>query len=336
MLSFSLSRRPLRVPALLVALAGAAACSSSSDKACVDSTSSALRTCPGPDTLDGIDVSAWQGAVDFDQVAAAGRSFVFMRVASGQNVDTRFVANWPAARNAGLIRGVYQYFYPSRDVDLQADVLITELRNAGYALDDLPPVLDIETLDGLTPAEVVPLAQRWLARVEAALSVRPMIYTANFMSNVTGTHFSSYPLWVANYGVTCPLMPTGWTDWVFWQSSSTGRVPGVTGNVDTDVFNGTLIDLQAFAYNSHILPPPPDAGADASVDSGADASASADAGVDAGVDASSRDAAPDAGASADAGPAGSRPRPAGRGVRRRHPGGQGAGEGAPDPCAPPP
>lgn len=236
-----------------------AACSDTAGPACVDSTSQSLRTCAGPEVVQGIDVSSYQGNVDFARVAAAGKGFVFLRLASGENVDTKFASNWAALRTHGLVRGAYQYFWPARDVDLQIDTVIRTLREAGFGGDDLPPVLDIETLDGLPPATVVAHAKRWLARVEAELHVRPLVYTANFMSNVTQNHFSSYPLWVANYGVECPLMPTGWTDWVFWQSSETGRVDGVTGNCDLDTFNGSMAALYAFVRSSH-LPTAPDAG----------------------------------------------------------------------------
>lgn len=271
------------------AAVGLAACEATEKPACVDRTSQSLRTCAKPDTLSGIDVSSYQGTVDFTQVAGAGNAFAFVRLSSGQNVDTRFAANFAAAKNAGLVRGAYQYFYPARDVDQQVDVLVQSLRTAGYTTDDLPPVLDLETLDGLPAATVVTLARHWLDRVETELRVRPLVYTANFMSNVTGTNFSAYPLWVANYGATCPLMPTGWTEWVFWQTSESGRVPGVTGNVDLDTFNGTRAELLAFARASHLPPPQPDAGAQDAL--APDASDSGLGPVDAGKLAP-RDAAP--------------------------------------------
>lgn len=254
----------LFVALVLASGAMVAACSDSAKPACIDSTSQALRTCAGPNIVPGIDVSSYQGTVDFARVAAAGNGFVFLRLSSGQNVDTKFATNWAAAKDANLVRGAYQYFWPARDVDLQVDTMVTTLRAAGFGPDDLPPVLDIETVDGQPVATVVALAKHWIARVEAELHVKPLVYTANFMSYVTQNHFSSYPLWVANYGVTCPLMPTGWTDWVFWQSSESGRVDGVTGNVDLDTFNGTMPALLAFARNSHLRPA--DAGSDASND----------------------------------------------------------------------
>jgi lysozyme len=295
--------------AALAALVGAAvaACSTGPQGACVGDTSQAVRVCAGPATVRGVDVSSYQRTVDFARVKGDGRQFVIVRVTAGTNVDTQFATNWPAAKRAGLVRGGYQYFYPSQDVDRQADLMIAQLKGAGYTEDDLPPVLDIETSDGLPAATVVARGKRWLARVEAGLAVRPMVYTAAFMSGVLGTNFSGYPLWVANYGVTCPELPAGWTKWVAWQDSSTGRVAGVTGNVDTDVWNGTLAELMAFARASHVRPPT-DAGAgDASA---RDAEAGAP-GREAGTDAPPPPGAP----AVPSGPASPPP--------------------SPDPCAPP-
>src|SRR5262249_59097656 len=68
--------------------------------------------------------------------------------------------------------------------------------------------------------------------------------------------FGGCPLWVANYGVTCPSMPTSFSEWKFWQYTDSGSVSGISGAVDLDQFNGTLGDLMAFANPTG---PPPDA-----------------------------------------------------------------------------
>lgn len=258
----------------------AVACSTTPEGACVGDTSQAVRVCAGPATVKGIDVSSYQHTVDFARVKGDGRQFVIVRVTAGTYVDTQFATSWPAVKRAGLVRGGYQYFYPAQDTDRQADLMIAQLKGAGYTKDDLPPVLDLETSDGLPAATVVTRAKRWLARVEAGLAVRPVVYTAAFMSSVLGANFASYPLWVANYGVTCPELPSGWTKWVAWQDGSTGRVAGVTGNVDTDVWNGTLADLTAFARASHHAATT-DAGAGDASTRPADAGAERDAGPEA-------------------------------------------------------
>lgn len=213
---------------------------------CTGETAAALRTCAAGATLKGIDVSYYQGTVDWAKVKGAGQAFAFVRVSDGVNYpDSKFAANWPAVKKAGLVRGVYQYFRPTQDVQAQVDLLLNKLAAAGgLQPGDLPPVLDLETDGGLAASTVVARAKDWLAKVEAKIGAKPIVYTAAFMSQTIGTSFGSYPLWVANYGATCPLMPSGWTNWSFWQNSDSGTVSGVASPVDTNYFNGDGPKLQ--------------------------------------------------------------------------------------------
>jgi lysozyme len=225
---------------------------------CVGSAAEALKTCAKGTTLKGVDVSTYQGTVNWTLVKGAGQQFAFARISDGLNTpDTKFAQNWPAMKAAGLVRGSYQYFRPSQDAALQAQMVLDKLAAAGgLKPGDLPPVLDLETDSGLTPSVVVARAKIWLAKIEAAIKVKPIVYTAAFMSNVIGTNFSGYTLWVANYETTCPTMPSGWTDWHFWQSSDKGSVAGITGNVDTNFFNGTLPQLEAITLKPAQEPGP--------------------------------------------------------------------------------
>jgi lysozyme len=251
---------------------GASGCSSESDSKgeCLGESAAALRTCAKGPTLTGIDVSYYQGTVNWTSVKSSGRAFAFARVSDGLNFpDSKFAANWPAMKTAGIIRGAYQFFRPAQDPTQQADMMLAKIDAAGgLQPGDLPPVLDLESDGGLAPATVVARAKTWLARVQAKTGVKPIVYTANFMSNVIGTSFGSYTLWVANYGATCPLMPSGWTDWQFWQTADNGSVTGVTGNVDTNLFNGNLAALQALTLKPASVT---DAGSgDGGVDPGGD------------------------------------------------------------------
>jgi lysozyme len=80
------------------------------------------------------------------------------------------------------------------------------------------------------------------------------------MSDAVGTGFSRYPLWVANYGVSCPKMPDGWDQWRFWQSSESGTVSGIDGATDLDTFQGTMDDLVDFVKSSAAPPKPEPSG----------------------------------------------------------------------------
>ena len=236
----------------LTAVTGAIGCSSSEAPAgdgCIGSGSEALKTCAKGATVTGVDVSSYQGTVNWSQVKGAGRGFAFARISDGLNsVDAKFAQNWPAMKAAGIVRGSYQFFRPSQDAGLQAQMVIDKLAAAGgLQPGDLPPVLDLESADGLAASVVVSKANVWLATIEAALKVKPIVYTAAFMSSVIGTSFGKYTLWVANYGTTCPTMPSGWTDWQFWQHADNGSVAGIGGAVDSDFFNGTLAQLKTLA-----------------------------------------------------------------------------------------
>jgi lysozyme len=243
-----ISRRDARAVVLGCALLacggfGAAGCSSEDDAphdGCVGESAAALRTCAAGATLKGVDVSYYQGTVDWTKVKSSGHSFAFVRVSDGLSYpDTKFATNWPAVKKAGVVRGLYQYFRPNQDVQQQVDLLFTKLNAAGgITAGDLPPVLDLETDGGLAASTVVARAKDWLAKVEAKLGVKPIVYTAAFMSSTIGTSFGGYTLWVANYGATCPLMPSGWSNWSFWQNADNGSVSGIGGSVDTNFFNG--------------------------------------------------------------------------------------------------
>lgn len=229
---------------------------------CLGTSSSALKTCAGPTTLRGIDVSYYQGNVDWVKVKAAGQSFAFARVSDGiDHPDTKFAQNWPAMKAAGLTRGLYQFFRPARDVTAQVSLLSAKLDAAGgLEPGDLPPVLDLESDGGLPAATVVARAKAWLAQVEERYGVKPIVYTAAFMSSILEDQLEDYTLWVANYQTSCPTMPSGWTDWTFWQDSDKGKVDGITGAVDTNFFNGSSEDLSALTVQSPKAPAnePPD------------------------------------------------------------------------------
>lgn len=270
---------------LIIMLAGSAAalvaaCGSNGNKTCA-STSSPLNVCPKGATVKGLDVSKYDGNPNWAQVKAAGNAFAFARVSDGLGYpDATFQPNWAGMKQQGMVRGVYQYFRASQDPIQQADYLLGELAKGGAQPTDLPPVMDIETADGVSASAVRAAMQKWLDHVEQKLGRRPMIYTANFMSATLGTGFAKYPLWVANYKAQCPLMPDGWTTWRFWQYDDKGTVPGVgASSVDVDEFDGTLQELLAFAEG-----PAQDGGAPA-----ADAGATADAAVDADSGAPARD-----------------------------------------------
>ncbi|MEO7331147.1 MAG: GH25 family lysozyme, partial [Minicystis sp.] len=119
--------------------------------------------------------------------------------------------------------------------------------------------------DGVAPGTILARAQAWLQHVQEKTGVVPMIYTGPGYWAQFGAPggFEQYPLVVANWETSCPHLPASWPRWTFWQDADNGNVPGIKGGVDTDVFNGSLDDLLAFAGGT-----PPKGGGDAPSDPG--------------------------------------------------------------------
>jgi lysozyme len=212
--------------------------------------------------LEGVDVSHWQGPIDWMQVAAAGKRFAIAKVTEGQTyVDPMFTTNHLAARAAGVPITGYHFAYPlptyplttPDDPIVQADWFVM---NANLQPGDLIPALDLETTNGLSITDLQSWVAAWLGEVSARLQVRPMIYTSpNFWKKYMGdtTMFADMGytvLWIAHWYVANPTLPaSNWSGrgWTFWQYDNRGSVPGIGGNVDLDRYNG--IDLTPVTYN---------------------------------------------------------------------------------------
>lgn len=200
--------------------------------------------CKLGETVAGIDVSYYQGDIAWPRVRRAGVRFAFVRAYDGLDVfDPTFVANWNNAGAAGVLRGAYQYFRPSESAIDQADAMIRVLRM--YGRGELPPVLDVETLDGLALPDVAVAAKIWIDRVRSQLGVEPIVYTNVGMWRWRpATELGTQPLWLAHYTTECPSIPPPWLRWTFWQYTDAGRVPGISTPVDLDVFDGSLDEVR--------------------------------------------------------------------------------------------
>lgn len=207
-----------------------------------------IVVCPGPSVVEGIDVSVYQGNIDWPAVKASGIEFAIARVSDGFYKDTKFDQNWPGMKAAGLIRGAYQFFEPGDDPSGQADLMIQKVGVLGAG--DLPCVLDVEATNGQSAGTIVADIHVWFDKVKAATGKTPFIYTGKYFwkDNVaSNADFADIPLWLAAYVSPCPNTPDPWTTWMMWQYSSTGKIPGISGNVDRNQYNGTLQDLKTFA-----------------------------------------------------------------------------------------
>jgi len=201
--------------------------------------------CPGSARVYGIDVSYYQGNIDWAKVKAAGKQFAIIRISDGTGfVDPKFETYWRGAKAAGLLVGAYQFFRPGQSVTAQADLLVDKLNSVGFGGGDLPPVIDVEVKDGVATATVASRVNAWLDRVKTRTGRLPALYTSPGFWSGMGTPSPLPYMWVAHWGATCPTVPWSGARLRFWQYSSTGSVSGIGGNVDLDQYNGTLDELK--------------------------------------------------------------------------------------------
>jgi GH25 family lysozyme M1 (1,4-beta-N-acetylmuramidase) len=214
--------------------------------------------------LEGIDVSHWQNTIDWSQVAASGKRFAYVKASEGTDlVDDRYSTNRAQAKAYGLYVGAYHFARPDRtpgDPVAEADYY---LAMSQLVIGDLVPVLDLEVTGGLSPVELQEWVKGYLERIYERTGARGMIYSSpTFWRNAMGdtNWFASNgyrSLWVAHWTTgPAPSVPAGnWggLGWTFWQYTSSGSVPGISGRVDLDRFNGT--DLTPLLLTSNPINP---------------------------------------------------------------------------------
>jgi lysozyme len=204
--------------------------------------------CGSGATVKGIDVSYYQGAIDWPAVRADGVEYAFVRATDGLGYrDSRFEANWAGAGAQGILRGAYQFFRPTQDPIAQADLLLSMIASSPG---ELPPVIDVEDSGGLSPSVVAARVRTWIERVRPVIGREPIIYTGFYFwrDDVGAADMTGSPLWHAQYSsAQCPTIAAPWSDWAFWQYTATGRVAGIAGDVDVNRWNGTAEDLAVFA-----------------------------------------------------------------------------------------
>jgi lysozyme len=198
-------------------------------------------------TVHGIDVSKHQGDIDWKRVSAMEIngirvSFAFIKATEGiTRQDNMFEKNWKEAGRSGLLRGAYHFYYPSRDADKQADNFLSKV---SLRKGDLPPVVDIEHSNGRKKEKICSDLQVFLNRLEKKYSVKPIIYTnINFFTLYLKGKFDSYPLWIAGYFDHDRFYNEFLTPWLLWQHSESGKVDGIRGKVDFNVFKGDIVKL---------------------------------------------------------------------------------------------
>lgn len=203
-----------------------------------------------PGYVKGMDVSGWQGQVDFAKAKANGYLFAFIKATQGTSIkDIWFVNHWAESKAAGVLRGAYHYFEPGVDGVAQADWFTSVV--GPHESGDLPCVLDWESPSKGPTISDLTNALAFLRRVETLHGKAPIIYTSpsfmDVLKQVSGGNADfqalvQYPLWIAHWGVVAPKVPPPWLYYSFWQTADHGL--GQPG--DEDRFNGSMEQLMKF------------------------------------------------------------------------------------------
>jgi lysozyme len=200
-------------------------------------------------TLLGIDVSHYQGDVNFYSVAQSSVKFAFAKATEGTGyIDDQFTRNWAKIQEAGLYRGAYHFGRPGCDPETQAAHFAAVVGPLGFG--DLPPVLDLEAADNHDGKYVLEWALAFTKKAEALFGRKLIIYTGAFwrgkMGNPNHPFFRERLLWLAAY-VAKPAVPASWDHWTFWQytegqHNGPAAIPGLRP-CDQNRFQGTEADL---------------------------------------------------------------------------------------------
>ncbi|GAA0381581.1 hypothetical protein Acor_53270 [Acrocarpospora corrugata] len=187
--------------------------------------------------IQGIDVSDWQGAIDWSAQAETDMEFAFARATEGDGVvDARFTENWAAMGRSGLVRGAYHVARPDGDPLTQARHFLDTVR---LAPGDLAAV-EFKRGDALPADRVAAFGRRWCAEVARRCGLRPLVWThAHFAAEGHCEGLETYPLWITAPGhpMGRPAVPPPWHSWTIHQYAGSP--------IDLDFFAGTLAELLA-------------------------------------------------------------------------------------------
>lgn len=216
-------------------------------------------TPPTTNYLEGIDISHWQGSVDFAKVRGAGKRFVVAKATEGIGfTDVNWTKYRTNAQAAGLVVTGYHFARPDGNPTKPREEARWFVSQLNLQPGMIVPALDLERGGGLGKTALTAWVQAWLDEVYLLTGARAMIYVSpsfwrNYLGDTRTFADQGYDvLWVAHWGVSSPSVPAsnwGGKGWTFWQYTSDGTVPGIDGRVDLNRYNGT--DLTKVVYGAN-------------------------------------------------------------------------------------
>lgn len=197
----------------------------------------------GEAKIKGIDVSHWDGKIDYAKVKASGVNVVYIKATEGTaTVDPMLEDNYKGAKAANLHLGFYHFFSPINEQDTlkQAEHFVNTIKGKGYTC---RLALDIEkNTKNLSKEQITNLAILFLNKVKELTGKGTVVYTyTSFVKENLTERLKDYRLWIAQYEVAWPADNGVWDSWIGFQNSEHGKVPGINGDCDLDEFTEDII-----------------------------------------------------------------------------------------------
>lgn len=185
----------------------------------------------------GIDISEFQGEIDFEEVRRSGIEAVYIRAGAGEYTDEYFAENYERARAAGLKIGFYHYV-TARSVDEGRRQARFFASLAAGREPDMRLAMDFEYFGSLSVSQINAISEAYLDELTALTKREAVIYSdlSNARNIFSRALAEKYPLWAAQYGADEPSANGKWREWVGFQYTDEGRVGGIYGNVDRNIF----------------------------------------------------------------------------------------------------
>ena len=190
----------------------------------------------------GIDVSRWQGNINFSDVKRSGIDIVYMKASEGRSyIDPYFERNYTEAKNNNLKVGFYHYV-TARTVSKAKEQAIFFANVISQKSPDCKLAMDFEDFGNLSNYEINEISKVFLETLKQETKEEVLIYSNTYSAkNIFDAELTKYPLWVAHYNVNKPIDNGKWQNWIGWQYTSTGKVPGISGYVDKNYFTKDIL-----------------------------------------------------------------------------------------------
>lgn len=201
-------------------------------------------------TVLGVDVSTYQGDIDWPTIESQGIHFAYIKATEGEDyTDDRFEENWTNIDQTDILKGAYMFWCFDEDGEAQADYFISVVPDESGTL---PPVIDLELYgdysdNPLPKNQVLKNLNKTIEKLQEAYGTNPIIYTNYrtydmYLSDAD----DEIPIWICDISNNAPTLE-GEHDWIFWQFSQRGILDGYTGGpfIDMDLYNGTLRELKS-------------------------------------------------------------------------------------------